>query len=208
MNKKDIVNSFFTNKQITDGLKNDSIDGSGIMESVTDIIGSKISKFIYDKFNLNEFEETLILDVGCGQGFLVKNLNELPNVTAYGFEGSGDLLPHFKSENICVLDIGGNIPKELNKLFKISTSFEMMEHIPMDSQKKVWDNLRFLSDYHVCSIHKCPPSHEIHPTILTNQEWCNFFKENNIEVVEEVPQSIWNEQCAEWQCSFYFILKF
>jgi len=210
MNKKEQIDLFFNgNKLKTNGINNSSVDGTGILASVTDTIGQRIANFIYNKFNIaDKKDETLILDVGCGQGFLVKNLNNLPNITAYGFEGSSDLLPHFKSDNICVFDLSNDLPPELEKTFEITTSFEMLEHIPMEGQKKVWDNLRFLSKYHFCSIHKCPPSHELHPTILSNEEWREFFKTQKIEVIEEIPQSVWNSECAEWECSFYFILKF
>ena len=211
-NKKQIVDEFFRlNKQISNGTKNESVDGTGIMASVTDEIGGRISNFIYKNFiykNFNKDKETLLLDVGCGQGFLIKNMNNLPNVSAYGFEGSIDLLPYFKSDNICIFDLGGDMPNELYKAFDITTSFEMIEHVPMKYQKKVWDNLKYLSDYHICSIHKCPPSHDIHPTILTNSEWRKFFSDNNIEIIEEIPQTTWNNECALWECSFYFILKF
>lgn len=228
--KKDInkINQYFKkypDKIISSGENNESVDGSGILSSVDKKIASNIAKYIYKKFYIFDlkFKPTL-LDIGCGQGYLVKAFNQ-NNMIGYGFEGSKKLLNNFVSENIYIYDLTKKINNEnLYKAFNITTSFEVAEHVPPELQKNFWDNISYLSDYHICSIHKCPPSSNIHPTIWSDEEWQNFFKKNNIEVIEKISQEIFNKECVgypknkkyipiknirgNWPCSWFYILKF
>ena len=65
MNKKEQIDLFFNgNKLKTNGINNSSVDGTGILASVTDTIGQRIANFIYNTFNIaDKKDETLILDV-------------------------------------------------------------------------------------------------------------------------------------------------
>lgn len=217
--------SRYPDKMITKGENNSSVDGSGVLSSVDENVGRNLSQYIYKKFDVANYNfKITILDIGSGQGWLTKSVNKL-GMVGYGFEGSEDLLPHFVSDKVYIYDMTEEIKeKELNKAFNITTSMEVVEHVPPEMQVIFWKNMSYLSDYHVCSIHCCPPVSSQHVTIWNNEEWLRFFKKNNIEVVEVISQEIWNKECAgypkekryipiknirgNWPCSLFYILKF
>jgi hypothetical protein len=211
--------SGFSDKIVSGG----STDGTGIVSSVDKIEGKLIADYIYRKFNVDKYDfKPVLLDVGAGQGYLTQAINE--KMIGFGVEGSKNLLGHFVSDNVYICDLTKKIDPILSKAFNITTSFEVIEHVAPDEQAEFWKNLRYLSDYHVCSIHNCPPVTDGHRAIWTNEQWLSFFEKNQIEVIEVISQEIFNKECVgypknkkyipiknirgHWPCSLFYILKF
>jgi hypothetical protein len=124
----------------------------------------------------------------------------------YGFEGSKNLIEKMicDTSRVCITDFTKEISDEdLKNAFDISTSFEVIEHIPRNLQNNFWKNVSFVSKYHLCSIHIMNEEHDKHKTITSKNRWLEYFTKTGIiieDLQNEFPiRNIWN-------CSVFFLL--
>lgn len=215
MNKDYYIDLIKKQKLITSGENNESVDGSGWYPSVRENDVSKIYSFIKEEMPYIDWQNVNTLDIGTGLGYLPKCLNEM-GVKCLGIEGSSDLIDKFVSNEIVIWDFitpleSLNLPfghENLKDLFDVSFSFEVIEHISPSDQCAFWNNIFTTSKYHVCSIHVEGGTNEYHKCIQFEQKWIDFFEENNIKIIKNIPRSQWVEQVISWwQYSIFFILS-
>jgi len=215
LNRDLAIQRILDKKYITDGSINDSVDGSGLTPSVNENNAPHIISYIIEQMPYINWPEVRALDVGCGKGYFTKYLNDI-RIKCVGAEGSLNLESDFVDpENTVIWDFTkefgslGEISDVLNDtLFDVSFSFEVIEHVDPYDQGIFWDNIISLSDYHVCSIHVENGRNEYHKTMISEQEWVEFFNKNNIEIVKHIPRKEWIDKVTPWECSCFFILKF
>jgi 2-polyprenyl-3-methyl-5-hydroxy-6-metoxy-1,4-benzoquinol methylase len=211
------IRELIQHKTLTDGLNNESVDGSGWNPSVTLENAPLIFNFIKDKVPIN-LNDASVLDVGCGQGYFIKYLNDTEGIFAMGIEGSADLQKYFCHDNIVIWDLCkpfNEIDYPLSvlnhldkKLFDVSFSFEVIEHVAPNQQREFWHNLRTLSKYHVCSIHVENGVNEYHKTMISESGWIDFFNYAGIKIVHHIPRDEWIKEVCPWECSCFFVLEF
>jgi hypothetical protein len=195
----DSIDSFFNefsiqnNKLYSDGNKNLSIDGTGILPSVDESAAIAILNYIKKNYT----ETTNILDIGSGVGWLsnkADNLYSYYNMKCYSFEGCKDLVPHIKCSpnKYAIVDLSKKFTDErLNKKFDLTTSFEVLEHIHRDHQDIFWENLRFFSKGHLCSIHVANQEDHEHCCIRPLNEWIEYLKQiGNVTVLGKHPNNL------------------
>jgi len=205
----------------TDGSQNLSVDASGILPSVNESASVGIRKYIKTLFTVKHLKKLKVIDLGAGVGFLQKALDEDDFFEAYSFEGAEELLKNIVCNNkkVAVCDLSIPITDtRLHKAFNLSTSFEFLEHIHRDHQKPVWDNIEYISDFHLCSIHVANKEHRLHCTIMKPEEWENFFVKRNIwyqklgeyPINPDVSKEIFRESTGlyGWDCSVMYLLRF
>jgi len=90
----------------------------------------------------------------------------------------------------------------LNRKFDLTTSFEVIEHVPRNDLKAFFDTIKKHSDIHVCSIHTSLPEHYEHQTIMSRESWQQYFNDNNIKY-----KYIDNFPVSHWKCSAFFELN-
>ena len=95
----------------------------------------------------------------------------------------------------------------MDKAFHITTSFEVIEHIPRSLQPAFWQNVIYLSDYHLCSIHTAGGQSKIHQTLMGQKTWTDYFEKNNIEYFNVGNEIKRDCNLRHWQSSIFFILK-
>jgi len=189
-NVKPSVSSFFSKfnaiskKYVnTEGAKNLSVDGTGILPSVDKSTSEQILNFIKLIFVTNNKFPLNVLDVGAGVGHLQKLADLDPFFNMYSFEGCSDLIKHFvcNKSRIAICDLTQNISDiQIKKAFHLTTSFEVLEHIHRSKMDIFWDNMKFLSDYHLCSIHCANRTSTEHCTIQSQKVWEDYFEKRNI----------------------------
>ena len=199
------VKSFFDEKSVKnngffnhDGSHNKSVDGTGETSSVNPNNNSILFSYVKQKINK---EDPLVLDFGTGVGYMVQNSEKV-----YGFEGSKNLISKMicDTSRVCITDF--TVPIEDSRLknaFDITTSFEVIEHIPRNFQNNFWKNVSFVSKYHLCSIHIMNQESDTHITITSKERWKEYFNKTGIiaeDLHEEFPYKV-------WQCSAFFLLK-
>lgn len=176
-----------------------SCDGSGKLPSVDDNAVGILLDYIISKTDIAEF-----IDFGTGKGILPRHAHETGKANILGIEGNKELY----EESVCPLNrmINDDVChiKSILKKYELSTSFEMIEHIPRELQLKCWNNITKYSKKHLCSIHTALPEHDGHPTILSREGWESFFRDNNIkfEYLDDFPLS------DIWDCSGFWLLHF
>lgn len=205
----------------TDGRHNLSVDGSGVLPSVNVKEAQGIKRYLLKKFELPPSRKMRVLDVGAGAGYLQAALEKDETFEAYSFEGSSALLPHAicdKSKYV-ICDLSKKIDDiRLFKAFNLTTSFEVFEHIYRSDLKCFIENLAFLGDYHLCSIHVANEESYTHCTIIPLEQWIEFFSDLNIksEVLGYYPCSLdtnleeMRSECSlfHWNCSIFLLLSF
>ena len=217
---KRLLELFYYNKHINhDGSKNESIDGTGYDPTVTYDIAKNILKYIKSLFVVENKTKLRVLDVGAGIGYLQRLADLDPFFDMYSFEGCDNLLELLvcNKNKFAICDIAKLITnKELEKAFHLTTSFEVIEHITRDSMNTFFDNMIYMSDYHLCSIHCANEENNEHKTIQQPQEWENYFISKNISFIKlgDYPvnknDDIFREETGlhNWVCSAIYLLVF
>lgn len=206
----------------TNGKRNRSVDGSGWHPSVTPEVAKKIVAYAKTFFD----GPFLHLDIGTGLGYLPIEFRK-SGIESYAVEGAADLLtpktdydpvtgihepmgPHPGTQldrNYLLLadfskKLVGN--EKLKKLFDLSTSFEVIEHVHRKDQRQFWENLCETSKNHLCAIHVKNEEHELHCTIASPEVWEKNFDALGIrwKRLEDFPLR------TEWDCSVFYFLEF
>lgn len=212
------IDSFFKEynildgKKYTDGSHNQSVDGSGKLPSVNEKEAKQILKFLL-KNNPVFF---YILDVGAGLGYLQKYFSDILHCNS--FEGSNSLSPFVVCDKskYAIADLSKPFSDHrLYKAFDLSTSFEVFEHIHRDHLDQFITNLRFLSNYHFCSIHTANEEHDLHCTIMQLHEWCDLFNKHGIyyQILGTRDTGLHTDNFHKeigldtWNCSIFLMLK-
>lgn len=163
------------------GEKNLSVDGSGEEVSVDLNIAGKIARYVKAKFP----GDITVLDIGTGMGHLVTEYLR-HSINGYGAEGYGALCNRAEcpKDRLVCMDLSRPITDpRLSKAFNLTTSFELVEHVHRNHQDIFFNNLAFLSDYHLCSIHVWgwPGTNEKHCNIKHECCWLEYFRTRNIQ---------------------------
>lgn len=189
-----------------DGSRNSSIDGTGILASVTPEVATNMLNFLK---NNEKFKNTYtILDVGAGQGYFQKCFEDSGLYEVWSVEGSSEVPFSANLDRRITADFTKDLSKEFANAFDLVVSFECIEHVPEDLQKKFWDNVFKCSDRALVGIHCSNEEDEKHCFIRPTWWWKSYFIKNNI-ILEEVystPGNCW-ESVAPWECSFICLLK-
>lgn len=171
-------------------------DGSGFNPSVNESNNLALSTWLIEKY-----QPQTVMDLGTGLGYLVRSLLDY-GIDAYGVEGCQELQSKtsLNSENkhrITYSDLRFITSPKVS----LTTSFEVIEHIPRADLKDFFDTVKLLSDIHVCSIHTMPPEHKEHQTIMSRSEWEAYFDKNGIghKYLDDFP-------ITYWKCSAFFEL--
>lgn len=205
----------------TDGSHNLSVDGAGILPSVNVREAENIKRYLLKKFTMAADRKMRVLDVGAGAGYLQNGLAQDARFEAYSFEGSRQLIPHIAGDKTkyVICDLSKRIDDiRLKKAFDLTTSFEVFEHVHKSHIHDFIENLIYLSDYHLCSIHVANNEHEQHCTIMPLEKWLELFSGFNIssEVLGYYPissdlgrEEMRNEAALyHWDCSVFLLLNF
>ena len=220
------IKSFFKefsviNNNYSSGNKNVSIDGTGILPSVDEKAGNAI--LLYIKKNYPKCKT--ILDVGAGVGYLSRQsqyMNPDDRINCFSFEGCKDLVQHIKCDPnlFSIVDLTEKFTdNRLEKQFDLTTSFEVLEHVHRMHQDIFWQNLKFLSKAHLCSIHVANQQDHQHCTIRPLNEWLDYLKDKGeVTVLGRWPAEKDNTdiQCDfrketnlhNWDCSIMLYIKF
>jgi hypothetical protein len=209
-------------KLFTSGLRNQSVDGTGILPSVNDTNNWLIKDFIKKTFSSQFTSQTQmkLLDVGAGVGFFQKGTEDDPEVLGFSFEGCSDLINHVVCDKSRYAIVDLSIPfsdERLFKAFDISTSFEVLEHVHRSHQDAFWNNLRFLSKRHFCSIHVANQEDEQHCTIQSLDTWIEYLKSKGTVTVHggfpispDLSQETFRceTNTLMWDCSIILSIEF
>jgi hypothetical protein len=221
----DTINTFFTefsignNKLYSSGKKNESIDGTGVLPSVD--VKNSVSLINYIKKNYPHVNN--ILDVGAGQGYLNKAADDLKSslgINCYSIEGCSDLIPHVKCDRnkYAIVDFSTKFEDErLKKKFDLTTSFEVLEHVHRKHQDIFWENLSYVSNEHLCSIHVANQQDHQHCCIAPLGKWLEYLcPKGKITILGKHPKTSDDENCNfrretglyNWDCSIMLHIKF
>lgn len=203
----------------TDGSRNLSVDGTGILPSVDENAGSKILEFIKSLFEVENGSSLNMLDIGAGVGHLQRLADSDPFFNSYSFEGCSDLAKSFvcDMDRIAICDMGKPITDQrLEKSFNLTTSFEVLEHVHRNDMDAFFNNLKFVSNYHLCSIHCGNGTSHEHCTIQPPKEWEAYFERMNIPFIKfgNFPVEDGGNEFREftglhnWKFSASYLLKF
>lgn len=205
----------------TNGSHDLSVDGTGRLPSVDAAAGVGIRDYIKTLFSVGDSGRLNVLDLGAGVGHLQKVLDEDRFFNAYSFEGSLELLDKVvcSKKRVSICHLSHAIQDErLCKAFHLTTSFEFLEHCHRSHQDVVWTNIRYLSDFHLCSIHVANREHKEHCTIMKPSEWEEFFERKNIWYQRLGDYPINSDRAREtfreatglygWDCSVMYLLRF
>lgn len=204
----------------TEGKRNESVDGTGILPSVNTTNSTLIKDYIKKYIFPNTTEVIKILDVGAGVGHFQKGAEDDPAVLVFSFEGCGDLINHAICDKSRYVIADLSVPftdERLYKAFDISTSFEVLEHVHRSHQDTFWKNLKFLSKQHLCGIHVANGEDAQHCTIQNLDKWLNYLEDKGkVTVLGKYPIS--REPSAEefrhktntlmWDCSIILLVEF
>lgn len=194
------MNSKFTNNWT--GQKNLSIDGTGVLASVNTTEALSILEYIKQNFtNVNK-----ILDIGAGQGFFQKTVEENSDCLVWSMEGYGEMPFRANRDRLIISDATIPFTEEYKKAFDLVTSFECIEHIHSTGQETFWNNVFYASDNALVGIHCMNQEDHEHCFIRGKDWWCNFFASKGIsyELLGD-PTNLWNV----WRgagCSLFFKL--
>tara|TARA_Y100000310_G_scaffold339903_1_gene434044 strand:+ start:470 stop:1117 length:648 start_codon:yes stop_codon:yes gene_type:complete len=199
-----------------DGTETPDIDGSGVTPSVTLEIADRIKTYIHETYGSTV---KTIIDVGGGVGYLQSVLEKDSMYDAWTIEGfKGENMPFFaESSRLITADMTKPFSKDFENSFDLVTSFECIEHVTKEHQKKFWDNVFYFSNKALVGIHCCNEENNNHRFIRSADWWINFFIENDIEYTvlgkpvehksceQSEPYSSWS--VVPWTCSCYFKLE-
>ena len=188
-------------KHFTNGSHNKSVDGTGVLPSVDERVSNMFGDFI--KNHLDKKNNITHLDIGGGRCWLSKGLDESGSFDSYSFEGSITLLPYIvhNHKKVAIVDLSKEITDlRLHRVFDVTTSFEVIEHVHRDDQLQFWKNISYLSKYHICSIHVMNEEHPAHCTINKSSVWNRIFEELGIKY------KIIDNIVPEWDCSVSYFL--
>jgi hypothetical protein len=183
-------------------------DGSGITPSINHTNCNKIVDYLIKKFKL--CEESNILDMGAGIGYLQRAFEDKNFKNIYSFEGSKKLCNMFlgNKTHLCMIDFAKQInDARLKKSFNLIVSIEVFEHQQRKNIDIFLQNIMFMSYICLCSIHVENEENEFHKTIESKQWWEDKFKFNNIEYEQITKEEFNNNTGVPWECSVYYILK-
>ena len=81
----------------------------------------------------------------------------------------------------------------------------------------VWENIEYLSDFHLCSIHVANEEHREHCTIMRPSEWEDLFAKRGIlyqrlgdyPISHDKTREVFRESTGVgWECSVMYLLRF
>ena len=184
------------------GKTNSSIDGTGVLESVNEEIAERILRYIQVEFPGTK----TILDVGAGQGLFQKRVEELSDCLVYSIEGCSDVPFRANQDRLIISDATIPFTEEYYKKFDLVTSFECIEHVPLQLQDSFWKNVFYSSNKALVGIHCLNEEDERHCLIRGLDWWVNFFDEKKInhELLGS-PNNHWSVW-PESYCSLFFKL--
>jgi hypothetical protein len=197
---------------VPEGLS-DSVDGTGIRPSVTPEAAALVHAYI-KKLGF----KGRVLDIGAGLCHLQASLESDPDFEAYSMEASTDVLKDVRAnpDRVIVQDITKLVTEPcLTKAFDLSTSFELVEHIPREEQSRYWWNIQQISKAHLCAIHVTPPEERNHRCICKTDTWKWYFESKGfgVRMLKDFPlegRSFEREEGhpVTWDGSAYFLLEF
>lgn len=193
-------------------------DGTGINPSVTPENAPRLVNFIINnhplmkpwigKVRVNPFT---VVDVGCGLGHLVNEFNTRGLYKAVGYEGNRDLASKAVTDSVKHVVIGVD---EIEEVYDLSTSFEVIEHIEQYQQVAFWAAIKKLAPYHFCSIHVKNQEDHFHQTIRSEDWWVNYIEKIGGKVTEfqravAYPSDypFHKDTNIAWECSFICLIE-
>lgn len=117
-----------------------------------------------------KYKPRTVLDIGCGQGFLVKRLREM-GIDAYGIDPakySGEQAPKY-----CSRYFAQNIPYK-DKSFDVVIATDVMEHIPEEDIEQVYNEMKKVGKKVIaviCTKYSKKPRHRLTHITLKPKEW-------------------------------------
>jgi hypothetical protein len=203
----------------TDGSKNLSVDGTGILPSVDENASRQILSFIKEVFITGGRFPLRLLDIGAGVGHLQRTADADAFFNAYSFEGCAGLINSFVCDKsrIAVCDMAKpGLPVGLKGAFHLTTSFEVLEHVHRSEMDTFFENLESVSDYHLCSIHCANQTDAQHCTIQAPSVWEDYFINRGISFVKlgNFPVTKNDNDFRDftglhnWDCSAMYLLRF
>ncbi len=174
-------------------------DGSGSSASVREDNAERLLRYIINKTNTNKF-----VDFGTGLGYLPKIAHDLKIANVIGVEGNKELFDKIDCPpEVKILADVSSASFSLTTKFELSTSFELIEHIPRKLQKQLWQNLSSSTNKHLCSIHTKNDEHDLHPVVISRDMWEKFFKVNGIRF-----EYLYDFPLKSFDCSDFWFLDF
>ena len=185
------------------GEKTLSIDGTGVLPSVTNEEATKIYNYILKEYG----EIKSILDIGAGRGLLQKTIEEISDCKVWSIEGYGSMPFEANKERLIVADATIPFTNEYEKAFDLVTSFECIEHIHQSGQEAFWKNVFYASNNALVGIHVLNGEGPEHCFIRNKEWWFNFFESNGIQFkLLGEPTNVWSVW-PKADCSLFFKLK-
>ena len=202
------IESLLEKKYITSGEHTESVDGSGWNPSINESNVEKIFGYIKSQMDYVDWNQAKVLDVGTGLGYFTRHLNSL-GIPCLGAEGAVELYEKGVDQNHTVIwDLSKEIDFEVEKIFDVSFSFEVVEHVAPHHQRTFWENVAKLSKYHFCSIHVENGVNEYHKCMMNLNAWVEYFNMMNFKIKNIIPRDTWIKEVVPWECSEFFILEF
>lgn len=163
-------------------------DGSGVPAWVNETDALTILQWLVQRTGAAS-----IIDIGTGLGHLVKAAEEA-GVTCLGVEGNAELA----LSKVC------NAPLYVEDAtsdwfwpgrFDLATSFECVEHVPMESQERFFAGVKRASSRLICSIHTEGEENEAHMTIRPVEWWVEWLVERGADpmIVTDFPIKRFND---------------
>lgn len=172
-------------------------DGTGILPSADEKYSKILAEYIVNKTGTKS-----VLDCGTGMGYLPQAFKNI-GVKSKGAEGNEFLFKKsIYPENVVCVNLCDDVSSLLNT-FDLTTSFEMIEHIPRKYQNSLWSNLKKISPRHLCSIHIKNQEDNDHCTINTQAVWEKWFTDVGIKFTYLHDFPLINE----WNCSVFYLLE-
>lgn len=162
-------------------------DGSGIPAYVDEENCAKILFWLIERTGASS-----IIDLGTGLGWIVRAAEER-GLYCVGVEGNEDFAKKKEcGSDLLVADVTS--PDFNPGRFDLATSFECIEHIPMELQQDFFAGAARVSDRMICSISIVGPPNEFHVTIEDEAWWKAWLSERGVTVqqIHDFPSPKFN----------------
>lgn len=129
-----------------------------------------------------------IIDVGCANGSLVRELN-IRGYFAKGIEGSNNAKKYFESNDISIYDLRKKInDTSLKSRFNLVLSIEVAEHIEPEYAKQFASNIDYLveEDGYILITAALPGQQgHYHVNCQNNSYWIDLFEKYNMNYLSK-----------------------